>query len=388
MFQKWAIILVTFLYMPIFLIACSIPSKTYDGLGSDSLQNARNIIYVSPNGNDESRGTKGTPLATIQKAISIARNSDVVKVAPGTYNENIYLRSKMSLIGSGSDVTIITSNKGNIITGKDIFNITIEGFTLDGQDSAQHGLYIDCIGLPGWQDNPQASNMLIFKDNIVKNFADHAIYCQYIGITIEKTNIVSVARNGIHFFRTISKIINNNIQFANIGIYLQDGGSKVGNNYIKNIASDGIWCHNMSWIKIENNVITEAGRNGIICDVCHPILEGNHIYKCLSNGVWCVGQTERMCMPKIRKNIITENRLNGILINEYSQPDIGRSDDIGNNSIYGNNKMSIYSEHTRNITAIGNYWGTEVPTPDQFYGSIDYSMALKKSPVSIIEKNK
>jgi hypothetical protein len=381
MSQKWFTILTIILYIPFFLIACSIPSTLYDESGSESLQNARNIIYVSPNGNDESRGTKRTPLETIQKAISIAKNGDAIKVAPGTYNENIYLRSKMSLIGSGSDVTIITSNKGNIITGKDTFNITIEGFTLDGQDSAQYGLYADGSGLPEWQNNPQASRMIVFKNNTIKNLVNHAIYCQYTGITIEKSNILSIAGIGIHLFRAISKIANNNIWLVNIGIHIQDLGSEVGYNFIRNTRSDGIVCHHMTWVKIEHNKINEAGRNGIQCEYGSPTLKNNYIHKCMSNGIECFGSADRICMPKIRENIITENQLNGILVNTYSQPDIGRSDDIGKNSIYGNEKMSIYSEQARTITAIGNYWGTDPPTPDQFYGSVDYSKALEESPI-------
>jgi hypothetical protein len=72
-------------------------------------------IYVdSINGND-STGTRGhieKPFLTISAAFSAGSNGDIVKVGPGTFAENLGLQqpSGVSLIGSGIDVTTITSS--------------------------------------------------------------------------------------------------------------------------------------------------------------------------------------------------------------------------------------------------------------------------------------
>ncbi len=52
------------------------------------------IIYVSTTGDDSTGdGTAGNPYLTIGKGISMAIYGDTVQVAPGTYYENITLKS-------------------------------------------------------------------------------------------------------------------------------------------------------------------------------------------------------------------------------------------------------------------------------------------------------
>jgi len=48
--------------------------------------------------------------------------------------------SKISFIGSGSDVTTLTANEGSIIIAERMLGVIV--FTLDGKDSAIYGLYI------------------------------------------------------------------------------------------------------------------------------------------------------------------------------------------------------------------------------------------------------
>lgn len=150
-----------------------------DTFTSEVLRNARKIIYVSPTGNDKTKGTKHTPLASIQKAINIAQKGDAVKVEPGTYTGNIRLRSGVSLVGSGHDKTTLTARTGNILTAQDVLDVTIEGFTLDGQHDAEHGLFCNCVNI---YNRTKTAQMVTFRKNTVKNFTDNGIHGEMCNI--------------------------------------------------------------------------------------------------------------------------------------------------------------------------------------------------------------
>jgi hypothetical protein len=69
---------------------------------------------------------------SLQAAINAAQPGDTIFVSEGTYIGNLEIGKNLTLISTdGSDVTSI---KGNItIKGDDVTNVTIEGFTIDGE---------------------------------------------------------------------------------------------------------------------------------------------------------------------------------------------------------------------------------------------------------------
>jgi len=68
-----------------------------------------NHLYVdAAKGSDASRGrSPHAPLATIRKAISLARNGDVINVYPGVYQEEIYFAGKAITVQSIGDAAIL-----------------------------------------------------------------------------------------------------------------------------------------------------------------------------------------------------------------------------------------------------------------------------------------
>ncbi|MCF0206475.1 MAG: T9SS type A sorting domain-containing protein, partial [Bacteroidales bacterium] len=82
------------------------------------------------------------------------------------------------------------------------------------------------------------------------------------------------------------------------------------------------------------------------------------------SGVSIYGMSET-CKIKMRSNNITGNLWGITAINAYDI-DLGTDSDPGNNAIYGNGnggeRYELYNNSTYNITAIGNYWGSNDPT--------------------------
>jgi len=375
-FQVTKFISVLFIFS--FLGCSGVKQQPQDTFVSDVMRDARRIIYVSLTGNDKASGSRGSPLASIQKAIDIAQHDDVVRVEPGTYTENIKLRSHINLVGSGTEATIITAEDGNIITADNVFDVIIEGFTLDGKDSAQHGLFSNCEYIQR-RSNSQSPTMIIFRKNVVKNLLGCGIYGEYSNITIEDNTIISLVGDGIYLFRSLSKIDSNNISLVTHGILLQDYRSSIEDNIIKDTRVNGIHCHNLR-AAIKHNKIIGANRHGIRCEFASPVIRSNYITASSMNGIDCYGGEGNPSAPKIRGNIITKNRSQGVYVDKYSWPDLGRRDDIGNNSIYDNGKSAVYSESPRTIMAVSNWWGSPESDPNQFHGKIDYTESLSTEP--------
>ncbi len=83
----------------------------------------------------------GGQYTTIQAGINAASNNDTVLVWPGTYNEKINLNKNITLMGSGYENTIITSNLNRTVT---ISDGTLQWFTITSL--AGDGIYASPIG--------------------------------------------------------------------------------------------------------------------------------------------------------------------------------------------------------------------------------------------------
>ena len=78
---------------------------------------------------------------TIQAAINAASTGDTVKVAAGTYSENVTLKSGICLEGAGIDQTVISRNGTSGVTGSGISYSIIKNLTVSnsGNSNADGG---------------------------------------------------------------------------------------------------------------------------------------------------------------------------------------------------------------------------------------------------------
>ena len=326
------------------------------------------VIYVSSEyGSPTGDGTKEHPYDTIQRGINEAGWKDIVQVLPGTYTENINLRSDLIVLGSGVENTTITAASGNIVTANNVHNVSFAGFTIDGQGSADNGIL--CSG---------TTSLLEISNNIIVGAIK--------GIVFKDSVTVSI----------LSNIIRQNI---NYGI-LCDGFVNVGiNNNVIDNNSDGIVCRSDATVSIIENTINRNTHNGIDSwNTVDLIIQNNTISENINagavfnddsivivrlnsiqnngHGLWCVENIT----ATISDNLIHHNKMSGIsmssskttiirnIIHHNVWFDIGCYEGsglviIGGNLTNANNfvassgiKIQNYTPYTINATY--NYWGT------------------------------
>ncbi|MBN1790236.1 MAG: S8 family serine peptidase [Bacteroidales bacterium] len=110
------------------------------GLESEKLQyypkyypNGDNIFYVATFGSNlTGDGSVENPYASIQRGIDMSSAGDRVYVLPGTYFENVVMKSGISVTGAGCQKTIISGECSGfgVVLFDHVNNIVFEGFTL------------------------------------------------------------------------------------------------------------------------------------------------------------------------------------------------------------------------------------------------------------------
>jgi hypothetical protein len=102
---------------------------------------AQTNYYVSPSGNDANSGLSGSPKKTINAAIGVASNSDIINIAAGTYSEFVRVTKSLTLKGPNYNISCSEARVGeSIVTGVggsatsaiqiEANNVTVNGLTV------------------------------------------------------------------------------------------------------------------------------------------------------------------------------------------------------------------------------------------------------------------
>jgi hypothetical protein len=211
-------------------------------------------IYVDKSGNDTSgNGSASNAYLTIGKGISVANEGDKIIVGAGTYNENISLKSGISIIGAGSSVTTIQGlGSSNVIDGAGAQNVTIAGFTITGAGNTYTASDIYCANCNG---------LIIRECSIVNNG--------------NSTTSTGISLSGA----TSNALIERNIITGHGGYgLLIYGYTMIRNNIIAHNNDSGIVINGAQKSYIINNVIDSNGK--VVGGLSGMMISGgNHVIK-------------------------------------------------------------------------------------------------------------
>ncbi|WP_414564739.1 MULTISPECIES: DUF1565 domain-containing protein [unclassified Anabaena] len=273
------------------------------------------IIYVNPTTGTDTAGvgkTEATPYKTITYALSQAQSGTTIQLAPGTYNSDTGEKFPL-LLNPGVSLRGDESSRGQavLITGGGFYtsrtfarqditilannNSTISGVTVTNQNPRGTGVWVE-------SSNP----------------------------TITNNTFTNSAREGVFVTGTSNPRVENNLFVQNQG--------------------NGISIARTSQGEIRNNLFQDTGFGLAIGGSSTPLIEGNQIIQ-NQDGLF-ISESAR---PILRKNVIQNNKRDGLVATVNAQPDLGTNENPGGNLIRGNARHDVNNATTSNtILAIGN----------------------------------
>jgi parallel beta-helix repeat protein len=299
----------------------------------------------------ELQGNKGTTLyvggsgpgnySTIQEAIDNATAGDTVFVFNGTYNENIVIGKKISVIGESAETTMIEGKSGvdmvvKILSGE----VQLSGFTIKGDTSGQDGIHIFSLiteVIVSYNKVMECSYGLTLQVTSERNLISNNIVSdnEYVGIRLQESD-----RNEIH-----ENIIERNGEWG-ISLASLSKQNSISNNTIdENYGGIRIAGGSVQNEIIGNN-ITNSIKEGIIFE---GISTGNTIEANIISdnfgGIKLSGSGEAL----VTGNAIVNNEMEGILL-ELSNNNI-----ITANNFIENKRQVKFKLSSRNSWE-ENYW--------------------------------
>lgn len=241
-------------------------SKIVGPISASKVEKLANVVVVAKSGGN---------FTSIQTAVDSinpsVENPFLIKVMPGTYVENIIMKSYVHLQGAGYDITTIQSPSpsSNVITLIDLVDVAISDMSIIG------GNY----GISNTNSSPTIS-----RNKITGNYI------------------------GIFHWGCSSRIINNIISNNVIGTQTVAGAPTIIQNTITGNSEWGIWEQSGGSATIKGNIISGNGNGITVSNSSSPKISENTITDNISKGIDIY-----VASPTIYRNTITSN--GGIGIN-------------------------------------------------------------------------
>ena len=204
------------------------------------------LIIVSSTASASTLQVGGTAkYKTIQSAVNAAKSGDTLKVAYGTYKENIKIDKDLTIIGTKYpkvDGFIFEENKGTgTINGFSIQKYGTSGFYAGGYGTIRNNYFYNCgISLQGGSSS--GANIL---NNKIKN---GGIYLQDTNSQIIKGNTISNSEYGLFIgnMASVPTVSKNTFKNCKTAVFFQGWGGNPGqlttfsgNKYIGNKVNIG-----------------------------------------------------------------------------------------------------------------------------------------------------
>ncbi|MBK1988870.1 DUF1565 domain-containing protein [Sphaerospermopsis aphanizomenoides BCCUSP55] len=294
------------------------------------------VIYVNPvigKDNNSYGATAEAPYKTISFALSQARSSTVIKLAPGSYTKDtgetfpLLLKPGVILLGDES-----LKGQGTVIIGGGYYTSR----TFARQD-------ITILA----ENNSTVSGVTVTNPNQ----RGTAVWVESTNPIIQNNTFTNSVRDGIFITGTGNPKIENNVFVKNTG--------------------NGISVTKSAQGEIRNNSFQDTGFGLAIGGSSTPLLEGNQIVQ-NQDGLF-ISESAR---PVLRKNVIQNNKRDGIIATIDALPNLGTNENPGGNLIRNNTRYDLNNAtKTNRIVAIGNDIDQK-----RIFGAVDFVAATVNPP--------
>ncbi|HYW19580.1 MAG TPA: DUF1565 domain-containing protein [Nodularia sp. (in: cyanobacteria)] len=273
------------------------------------------LIYVNPETGADTTGvstTEAAPYKTISFALREAQPGTIIQLAPGTYNSESGEQFPL-LLKPGVTLRGDESNKGQAVF------ITGGGF-YTSRTFARQDITILAT------ENTTVAGLTVTNPNQ----RGTAVWVESSNPTIKNSTLTNSSRDGIFVTGTANPKIENNLFVQNQG--------------------NGISIARTAQGEIRNNLFQDTGFGLAIGGNSTPLIEGNQIIQ-NKDGLFI----SESAKPILRKNVIQNNKRDGIVATVNAQPDLGTNENPGGNLIRGNTRHDVNNATSTNtILAIGN----------------------------------
>lgn len=294
------------------------------------------VIYVNPATGTDNPGTgttSATPYKTISFALSQAQSGAVIQLAPGNYNQEsgesfpLLLKPGVTLRGDEA-----TKGQAILITGGGFYtsrffarqDITI----LADQDTTINGVTVT---------NP--------------NGRGTGVWVESTNPVIKNSTFTNSVREGVFVTGTGNPKIESNL-------FLQNKGN-------------GISITKTAQGEIRGNLFQDTGFGLAIGGTSTPLIVENQIVE-NQDGLFI----SESAKPVLRKNVIQNNKRDGIIATVNALPDLGTNESPGGNLIRNNTRYDLNNAtKTGKILAVGNDIDQK-----RILGSVDFVAATVDVP--------
>lgn len=219
--------------------------------------------------------------STIGAAVGNASQGDTILVKSGTYHENVAVNKPLSIIGEGSESTVVIGNGGT--PSQSVFNVSasnvqISGFTIESRsyslttpsefatgigvagdncsvtDNRILNVYIG-IYVGGWGDLCGGkSSMIISGNNITGTFSDGIRLFGGSGNMISGNNIIACNASAVAINGYLNLISGNNLDHNRQGIGIGSSNTVVFGNNITDGINWGIYFETSNTVAAANYI--------------------------------------------------------------------------------------------------------------------------------------
>ena len=279
-------------------------------------------ICVNETGWLRGRGAFNANDTPIQAAIDNANAGETIYVYNGSYNENVNVYKRLTLIGEGRDVVTVTAFNASL----DVFKVTadyvnISGFTVMNATGHKAGI---CLYYTNYCN--------VSYNNVIDNS---------VGIKMVRSDYNNVINN----------IANSNNMYGIYLTYYSDHNNIADNTANSNIY--GIRLHDSSkYNNITGNTANSTHEDGIHMSASsdHNIITGNTANSNDDNGIYISSSDNNI----IAGNTANLNNENGIYMSSS-----------GNNIIYNNNFNNTNNAYDNGY----NTWDNGYPSGGNYYSN-------------------